>query len=62
MTTHAALYMVTILGGAIGEWNYYVLGSAVEVVLLAMVIRHARHWTETRHPTDAPMAVGSHAA
>lgn len=37
----AALYAVTIVGGAVGEWNYYVLGSIVETLLLAMVIRHA---------------------
>ena len=40
----AALYAVTIVGGAIGEWNYYILGSAVEAVLLAVVIRHSWSW------------------
>ncbi|HET8766767.1 MAG TPA: hypothetical protein VFM86_05520, partial [Pedococcus sp.] len=33
----ALLYAVTIAGGAIGEWNYYVFGSLVEAVLLAGV-------------------------
>jgi glucose-6-phosphate-specific signal transduction histidine kinase len=28
----------TILGGAVGEWNYYVLGSLVEAVLLAIAL------------------------
>jgi hypothetical protein len=40
----AGIYAITILGGAIGEWNYYVLGSAVEFVLLALVIRHSWTW------------------
>lgn len=40
----AAIYAVTIVGGAIGEWSYYVLGSAVEAVLLGIVIRNAWTW------------------
>lgn len=40
----AAVYVVTILGGAVGEWNYYILGSVVEAALLACVIRHAWSW------------------
>ena len=40
----AGLYAVTIVGGAIGEWNYYILGSAVEAVLLAVVIRYSWTW------------------
>ena len=38
------LYAVTIIGGAIGEWNYYVLGSAVEVMLLAALVYYAWTW------------------
>ena len=37
------LYALTIIAGAIGEWNYYILGSAVEVALLAAVVYYA--WT-----------------
>lgn len=40
----AALYALTIAGGAMGEWNYYVLGSLTEVALLVMVIRRAWTW------------------
>ncbi len=40
----AALYALTIAGGAIGEWNYYILGSLVEVALLAGVIYYAWTW------------------
>lgn len=44
----AGIYAITIVGGAIGEWNYYVLGSAVEFVLLALVIRHSWTWRAVR--------------
>jgi MFS family permease len=46
----AGLYAVTIVGGAVGEWSYYVLGSVVEVVLLALVIHHS--WTWRAPKTD----------
>ncbi len=42
----AALYAVTIVGGAVGEWSYYILGSAIEAILLALVVRHAWTWPE----------------
>ena len=40
----AILYALTIVAGAIGEWNYYLLGSAIEVALLAAVAYYARAW------------------
>ena len=40
----SVVYALTIVGGAIGEWNYYLLGSAVEVVLLAAVAYYAWTW------------------
>jgi Family of unknown function (DUF6326) len=43
----SVLYAVTIVAGAIGEWSYYVLGSAVEVALLAGVAYHAWTWEES---------------
>ena len=39
-----AIYAVTIVAGAIGEWSYYVLGSAVEVALLAAIVYYAWTW------------------
>jgi MFS family permease len=42
----ASMYAITIAGAAIGEWAYFVLGSLVEVVLLAIVIHHAWTWRE----------------
>ena len=35
------IYALTIIAGAIGEWNYYILGSAIEVALLAAIV-HSR--------------------
>src|SRR5215208_7798782 len=31
----AVLYALTIVAGAVGEWSYYILGSAIEMALLA---------------------------
>jgi len=43
----AAVYMVTIAAGCIGEsWIYYLLGSAVELGLLGLVIKTARSWPQ----------------
>lgn len=42
--TLAAVYALTIIGGAIGEWAYYVLGSAVEVALLGAIVYYAWTW------------------
>ena len=38
------VYALTIVVGAVGEWGYYVLGSAVEVALLAAIVYHAWTW------------------
>jgi hypothetical protein len=39
------LYLITIIGSAIGEtWVYYFLGSAIEVILLAAIARTAWKW------------------
>ena len=43
------LYALTIIAGSIGEWNYYILGSAVEIALLAAIVYYAWTWPkETR--------------
>ena len=39
-----ALYAVTIVGSAIGEWSYYIVGSALEGGLLVVLIHHAWTW------------------
>lgn len=48
----SAGYALTIVAGAIGEWGYYVLGSAVEVALLAAIAYSAWTWPVTR-PADS---------
>ena len=40
----AAAYGLSVLGSAVGEWNYFVLGSVVEAILLALVIHYAWTW------------------
>lgn len=45
----SAVYAVSIAASCIGEeWIYYLLGSFVEVVLLAVIARSA--WTWPEHP------------
>ena len=42
--TLAVLYAITIIGGCIGEtWIYYLVGSAFEIILLAIIAWKA--WT-----------------
>jgi len=54
----AVVYGVTIVGGAIGEWNYYILGSLIEAALLAGVVYYAWTWPKA---TDAdPGSVDQH--
>lgn len=38
------VYALTIIGASIGEWNYFVLGSAVEVALLGAIGYYAWTW------------------
>jgi hypothetical protein len=40
----AIIYSLTIIAGAIGEWSYYLLGSAVEVGLLVVIGYYAWTW------------------
>ena len=38
------VYALTIIAGAVGEWSYYILGSSIEVALLAAVVYYAWSW------------------
>jgi hypothetical protein len=38
------VYTVTIIVGAVGEWGYYVLGSVIEIALLAAIVYYAWTW------------------
>lgn len=49
----ASIYALTIIAGAIGEWNYYVLGSAIEVALLAAIVYYAWTWPKLAPRTSA---------
>ena len=42
----SVMYALTIVAGAIGEWNYYLLGSALEVAALAAIAYYAWTWPE----------------
>jgi len=53
----AAVYAVTSVGGAFGERGYYLLGTALEVLLLAGVVYYAWTW-----PTAAPTSAADRAA
>jgi hypothetical protein len=37
-------YALTIVAGAVDEWGYYILGSVIEVALLAAVVHYAWTW------------------
>ena len=48
----SVLYIISIIVSAVGEeWAYYILGSIVEVVLLAAIVRAAWTWPP---PQTAP--------
>ena len=46
------LYALTIVAGAIGEWSYYIFGSAIEVALLAAVVYYASTWPKLAPPSS----------
>jgi hypothetical protein len=47
------IYAMTIVAGAIGEWNYYILGSAIEVAVLAAIVNYAWTWPKIAPPVSA---------
>jgi hypothetical protein len=48
-----SLYIAVTIGGSIGEtWAYYWLGSAIETLLLLMVVRYAWTWPKHTLATD----------
>ena len=47
------IYAITIIAGTVGEWSYYLLGSAIEVALLAAIVHYARTW-----PKLDPVPIG----
>jgi hypothetical protein len=47
------VYALTIVAGAVGEWGYYILGSAIEVALLAAVVYYAWTWPRISAATSS---------
>ncbi len=47
-----AIYALTVVAGAIGEWSHYVLGGVIEVVLLASIVYHAWTWPTLAAPVS----------
>jgi hypothetical protein len=43
-------YALTIIAGAIDDWGYYILGSVIEVALLAAIVYHAWTWPKETRP------------
>ena len=46
------VYALTIIAAAIGEWSYYILGSAIEVALLAAIAYYAWTWPKETRPAS----------
>ena len=47
------VYAPTIIAGAMGEWNHYILGSVIEVALLATIVYYAWTWPKETPPSLA---------
>ena len=59
----AALYAITIAGSAVGEWNYFILGSLIEAALLVAIAYYAWTWPKATDPAaGSPGEQGSHEA
>ena len=58
----SVMYAATIIVGAIGEWSYYILGSAIEAALLVAIVYYAWTWPKQPHPARRPVAPDAHAA
>jgi Family of unknown function (DUF6326) len=47
-----AAYVLTIVVSAIGEWSYFILGSAVELAFLAAIAYYAWTWPRESPPVS----------
>ena len=50
----AVLFAVSVVGSAVGEWNYFILGSVTEAALLGGVVYYAWTWPKVTHAVAAP--------
>jgi hypothetical protein len=55
-----AIYALTIVAGAIGEWSYYMFGSAIEVALLASIVYYAWTWPRLAPPVSTSGREATH--
>ena len=55
------VYALAIIPNAIGEWNYYILGSAIEVALLAAIGYYAWTWPKETTPASAQLSATEYA-
>ena len=46
------IYSVTIVAASIGEWGYYILGTVIEVALLAAIAYYAWTWPKVALPAS----------
>jgi hypothetical protein len=51
----SVIYALTIVAGAVGEWTYYVVGSVIEIALLAAVVYYAWTWPKETTPGEGRM-------
>ena len=54
----SVVYALTIIAGAVGEWTYYVVGSAIEIALLAAIVYYAWTWPKEIGGTSGRMTSG----
>ena len=52
----AVLFAVTVAGSAVGEWNYFILGSLAEAAFLGGVIYYAWTWPKVTEAVATPSA------
>ena len=55
-TALAVAYAFTIIAAAVGEWNYFIFGSAIEVAQLAAIVYYAWTWPKEALPGRAAVA------
>ena len=55
----SGVYALIIIGGAVGEWNYYLLGSAIEVLLLVGISYYAWTWPRAGSADHAPTGLST---
>ena len=51
----AVLFAITIAGSAVGEWNYFILGSLIEVALLVAIAYYAWTWPKKKTTSVAAL-------